>query len=327
MLGGTAGDVQGVVLAHRSLVVHLLDPVGAGPGTVHDRLVQLGGELRGEVHLGQAGVLAGQVVKLHVFLRVHHVGHLGQVLGAVEAVVGDDHSAFLTLLGGDEHDTVRGAGAVDGGGSRILQDVDGLDVVRVEGVDVTAGHAVDHVQRLGIADGAQTADVHLVAAARLAGILGDRDTRALALQGGEGGGGVEFREIVTLHLDRGSGEEFLLLDTVTDDHRLVQLVQVGIQDDVHGRTAVDSDLPAHIAEEIHGEDAVRGSLERERTIQVGGGPHGRSLDDDRCERNGVAVRTVSDGSRHGLVLRAGAQREESGRKGKEEFVKFHRLMS
>ena len=323
VLGGTAGHVQGVVLAHRALVVHFLHPVGSLPGTVRDGLVQLGGQLGGEVHLGQAAVLAGQVVELDVLLRVHHVGQLGQVLGAVEAVIGDDHAAFLALLGGHEHDAVRGAGAVDGGRRGVLQDVDGLDVVRVQGVDVAAGHAVDDIQRLGIADGADTADVHLVPAARLAGILGDGDTRALALEGAEGGGGVQSGEVVTLDLDGRTGEELLLLDAVADDHGLVQLVEVGIQDDVHDGAGADGDFLADIADDFHGEDAVGRRRNRVLSVKVGRRPVGGSLDDDRCERDGVAVLTVCDGARHGPVLRAGAQREQAYREGQEEFVKFH----
>ena len=115
VLGGTAGHVQGMVLAHRALVVHLLHPVGSLPGTVRDGLVQFGGQFGGEVHLGQAAVLAGQVVELDVLLRVHHIGQFGKILGAVEAVIGDDDTAFLALFRGNEHDAVCGTGAVDGG--------------------------------------------------------------------------------------------------------------------------------------------------------------------------------------------------------------------
>ena len=44
VLGGSAGDVQGVVLGEGTLVVHLLDPVGSLPAAVHYGLVEFGGE-------------------------------------------------------------------------------------------------------------------------------------------------------------------------------------------------------------------------------------------------------------------------------------------
>ena len=324
MVGRAAGEIDGVVHRGRALVVRFLHPVGTLPGTVLDGLVQAGRQDARPVGQGDTLVLEHQVQSVHVLLRIQEVGHLGDVLLTVVSVVGKDRTAFLTLLGGHEDNAVRSTRTVDGGGGGVLEDVDGLDVGGVQGAQAAARDAVDDVQRLGIADGAHTADVHLEALARLTGTLGDGDARALALESAEGRGGVEFREVVALHLDRGPGEELLLLDTVTDDHRLGQLVQVGFQDDVHDGTAVDGDFLAGVAEDFHGEDAVGRSLHRVLAVDVGRGPVGRSLDDDRGERDGFAVLAVSDGSRDGLVLRAGSQREKPDRKGQKEFGEFHR---
>ena len=41
-------------------------------------------------------------------------------------------SAFLSRLGGHDNDTVSGTGTVDGSGSRIFQDLHGLDIRRVQ---------------------------------------------------------------------------------------------------------------------------------------------------------------------------------------------------
>ena len=231
-----------MVLGERTLVVHLLDPVGPFPGPVHDGLVQFGRKDGCEVDFGQAGVFAGQVVQFHVFLGIHHVGHLGDVLAADVAVIRERGAAFLALFGGDQHDTVRSTGTVDGGRGGVLQNVDGFDIVGVQGIDVTAGHAVDDVERLGVTDSADTTDIDFVSTSRLTGALGDGDTRALALEGGDRGGRAEFGEFVTLYLDGRAGDEFLLLDTVTDDDRLVQLVEFRIERDIDRSTALNGNL-------------------------------------------------------------------------------------
>ena len=300
-----------MVLCHRALVVHLLHPVGALPGTIRDGAVEIGRQHGGEIHLGNAGILAGEVVELHVLFGVDHVGHLGDVLAAIETVIGDDHASFLALFRGHEHDTVGGTCTVDGGGSSILENVDGLDVVGVENVDVTTGHTVDDIQRFGVTDRTDTADVDLVAAARLAGVLGDGNARALALQGAEGGRRVEPGQLIALHLHRRTGDEFFLLYTVTDDDGFAEHVEIRIQHDVQGAAVVDCDLSLLVAEAGHGEDGVGRCLDGIAAFRVGSSPDRHPFDDDRCKRNRVSIAPVRNRSFHGHVLCIDVQCEEN----------------
>ena len=201
----------------------LFQPVGTVPGTGLNLRVLLGNEGR-PVILGSALGVIGQVVDFHVLLGVQRSDAVGvRVLPAIVTVEGYADLAGLTLLGGHEDDAVRGAGAVDGAGSRVLQDVDGFDIVRGKGSDVTARDAVDDIQRGRGTDGAHTADGHLVAFARLTGVLDDGHAGGLALQGAEGIDRVDRGEFLAGDIDGGAGDEALALRTVTDDDRLVQL--------------------------------------------------------------------------------------------------------
>ena len=74
---------------------------------------------------------------------------------------------LAAVLGRDQDDTVRGTCTVDSGRTGILQDVDRLDIVRVEVVHtacVRLGYTVDDYQRGVVTHGVHTADrdVHLV---------------------------------------------------------------------------------------------------------------------------------------------------------------------
>ena len=72
-------------------------------------------------------------------------------LGRVAVVQGD--AAFSAFLGGDDHDAVRGGGAVEGCGGRAGEDGDALDVVRVDlaqRVTGLAGTCVDAFRLVGL---------------------------------------------------------------------------------------------------------------------------------------------------------------------------------
>ncbi len=47
--------------------------------------------------------------------------------------------AFLALLGGDEDDSVCGAGTIDSAGRCILQDLDAFDIIRIKVIDAASG--------------------------------------------------------------------------------------------------------------------------------------------------------------------------------------------
>ncbi|CCY37512.1 unknown [Alistipes sp. CAG:831] len=58
------------------------------------------------------------------------------------------YAAFLTFLGSDDNDTVGTTGTVQGSGRCVLQHGHRLDILRVDGVDITViGDTVNHIQR------------------------------------------------------------------------------------------------------------------------------------------------------------------------------------
>ena len=217
-----AEDVDGLVVDRGVVDRGLLEPVGTVPGTVLDLCVLLGDEFR-PVILGGTLDVVGLVVDFHVLLGIQRRDPVGvRILPAVVGIHGHADLAGLALLGGHEDDAVRGASAVDGAGSRILEDVDGLDVVRGEGLDAAARNTVNDVQRRRGTGGTHTADGHLVAFARLTGVLDDGHAGGLALQGAEGIDRIHGGEFVAGDIDGGTGDEALALRTITDDDRLVQ---------------------------------------------------------------------------------------------------------
>ena len=124
---GTGGCVE-LILLQAAHAGQFLDPVG-------HRLV---GRARIVVVVDvAAGVGVGHFVEVIQLLAGHHAEVIVVGEGAdTEFRTGAERSlAGFTALGGHQDDAVRSAGTVDGGGSRVLQDGQALDIVRVDGGD------------------------------------------------------------------------------------------------------------------------------------------------------------------------------------------------
>ena len=238
-----AGDID-VMLDDGGVLVedgaHPIGPFPEGIGVVVD-----GGVARVELALvHHDGILGG----------VEHGGLAPGILHAVGEVVVDDGLAFGAGLGGHEDHAVGRAGAIDGGGSGVLEDVDALDVAGVDVVDAAGRHPVHDVERGRVVDGADTADDDRGAGARGAGVLGDLDT---------GGHALEHVVHPVLGLDlqvigghRGDGGRHhgLFLDTVADDHGFLEHLGVILEDDLHILCSVVDDYLGDIADagNLHG---------------------------------------------------------------------------
>ena len=120
-------------------------PIGVGRGVLVEVVV-----LIREIGQVVAGVGPGRLGQAPPLFRIEELDergfvHLGDAVfhrgGDVELAVA------LPLLGRDQDDAVRSVGAVNGGGGGILEDGDGLDVVRVD-----EGHRTDGIG--GPVDGA-----------------------------------------------------------------------------------------------------------------------------------------------------------------------------
>ena len=164
----------------------------------------------------------GFVLKFHEACRAHLLGMAGTGQHGEASVVVYAHLAFLGALGGDEDHTCACTGAVDGGGCSVFQDGDVLDGVNIHIVNGAHGHAVNDDQRVGIADGGDTAHADGSAGTRQAAGSGDLHARHGALEGLAEAYALDGGEFAAVHGCYGSGEIFLLNCTVTDDHNLVQ---------------------------------------------------------------------------------------------------------
>ena len=297
---------EGVVVrvAH---AVEDVGPVGVGhavPGAVGDEL--LGGAEQ-----------AGGVLPVDVLLRVHDLGMVAEAVDGELIIIEDGTVLALgAALGGDEHDTVAGLRAVDGGGGGVLQDFHGLDHRRIEVVDVLNLQAVHDEERAeaGAAVGGDTADADRGTLARGAGSVEDLDAGSLALEGGGGVGGGTVSQVGGLDGCHGSREVALLLDAVADDDRLFQHLGIVFEDDVEGGLVAHHDRLALVADTLDGDGGAGGDVQRERTVDVGSRTDLRVAHDhdggaDDRQSAGVNDRTA-DGAGLCECLRASAQGEE-----------------
>ena len=285
----TDAAVEGdVAVVGRGDLVDLLLPVGIGEDAGHAE-VGLGGGVGTVEAADQVGDALG----------VKHLLVLGDGVDGSREVDGHlrQRAAGLgTLLRGDHDDAVGGAGTVDGGRGRVLQDGEALDVFRVDGRervghagDAVVGHrqAVDHVQRrVGGVDGGAAADADGRAGTRHTVTGGDHDARALAAEEVGRGGDDALVDLIGLDRGDGTGEVALLHGAVADDHDLVQEMGVLCEGDRRGhfrgledlgRIADAADLDQGIAaRNVEHEVAVnaRGRAVRRALLHDGGPDHG-----------------------------------------------------
>ena len=148
-----ARDVDVDALVERVVLVEPIHPVDVGVQvgvrTVAERLDVL---LRVEVVSGR------RIVHLGELDGVDHVGNLGRLHHAGLELDVDLRLAYDASAGGDQHDAVGAAYAVDGGRRGVLEDRELLDVLDVHQVEV-ALDAVDQHQRRGASgEGADAAN-------------------------------------------------------------------------------------------------------------------------------------------------------------------------
>ena len=247
-----SGRADGAV-GHQGLVV-----AGRGPLAVF--LQPGGGELHRLVDRGRVAALVvvpGVIEVLRPDITVgDDVRHRGRGLEGEVRLVIDRRRPLLRVLGRDEHDAVRGAGTVDGRGRGVLEDGHALDVVRVQEARV-AFDTVDQDQRAAaLADGGLTADVEGRGGIRTAVGELEVQVRDAALQ--------HLRQVrvrtsvegVRTHLVHGAGEVRLLLRSVTDHHRFIQHLGVGIEDDVDPHAALDRDGDRLEADALEGQVGI-----------------------------------------------------------------------
>ena len=147
-----------------------------------------------------------------------------------------------TFLCRDEDDTVGAARAINSRSRTVFQNVERLDVVRVDVRQVTTRHTVDDNQRTrtGSTRGHATdLDARLVV--RVTGSrVGDAHAGHLALDHHRRVNAGHSCKILGRDMRDGRGQLLLVHRTITDDHHLVELVALLTHRHVDGCAAVDS---------------------------------------------------------------------------------------
>ena len=313
-LHGAAHHAEFVVAHHAGAVEEVL-PVGVEGFVLEAHLV---------------GELAGGLAQRDVVRGVHH-----RVFdGVLEAdVVVEAHLRSLAghaLVRRDEDDAVGAAGAVDGGGGGILEDVHALDVARGDvGEGPHERHAVQHDERVvGGGQGAVAADADFHARARTGRGLGHLHAGHAAVQrAGEVAGG-DFAEALAAHRGDGAGHIRLAGRTVADDHDGIQGLGVIGHDDIDPRAPLHGYALGRISHARDFEGRGRADLEGIGPVDTGDGADRGVQDHHGSSDDGLATR-VRDRAADGDVLREG---EERGRQGQgcdcERFleVKLHSVL-
>ena len=344
---------EGQVVPAHVVVVDDAPGLGDGGGDVGLAAVGAGGQGEGVllVHAGLeevARVVGGRGVQLRAPAVIGTGG--GRTVGVLElrhhiragedrrVRIVDVQAVFLALLGGDDDDAVRGAGAVQGRRGRTGENGDGLDVILVQGAhDVTglagAGigsfrvraaqrlhrNAVDHIQRIVVVgDGLGTTHDDTGSSAHARGGLVDGHARHLAVQAVDEG--THRAHALQLGLLDIVGEGFLLLpDAHGRDHRRVERDVVRCQGDIDDRTASDR-LDGILLADVGEAQGLRRGRDGDgiTTVQVGDGSRRCIPLHDDAGADERFTKVIRDGTRDGPVLgpyaSAGDEQSQQDRK-------------
>ena len=116
------------------------------------------------------GILASLTQIVAILVSVHYIIYIARNLvnTKVTGVVHLQRLVFLTILGSDNNDTIRSTGTIDGTRRSILQNLDGLDIIRREVTDSgTHWHTIDDIKRSCATERTDTTNSHTRICTRL----------------------------------------------------------------------------------------------------------------------------------------------------------------
>ncbi len=284
------------------------------------------------------------VVVLGELAQVHHIDAAVLAGHGHHTVIGELGVSGLTVLGGNEDDTVGTLGTIDSGSRGILEDFHAHNIGRVNGgqrgdgghttitqsitetevgTGITAtlnNHAVNHIQRFGVG-------VHRGLATNADGGAGTRSTGRLhggntggaSLQGLVQVGDDGALQVFFLHRDGSAGEVTPFHSTVTHDDNFVEEFGILFQEDVDDRLTAHNDLLVCIADGREHERSA--GLHRDHVVSI----HvcddtivGALLHDTDSDRRSLVVRNLT---RHLVLCEQGGGGEECQHEG-HKFL-FH----
>ena len=243
------------------------------------------------------GALLGIETVLEELLLVgDELGHTGPVRNAVAGVEAHLRCLAGCILSGDDDNTVSSTGTVDGGSGSILQDVNALDVGRVDGVDGAIGNdtvhneqrLVDALSRGGYTtatrNGVLTTDGHrgrvIAACSGCRSIAETGDAAGQCRQGIRVREGSDVLVVGVIETGDGAGDITLTGGTVTHNYYVVQEQGVLFENDFDVLLTADSNFYCLVA---NGRDDQGGAIrdaDAENTIQISCYSGGRALDQD-----------------------------------------------
>ena len=223
------------------LVADSLYPVGSFVRTIHIRVVEIFAHNALPIVATFTTVETHLIHYLHILFGSKHLRHSIYVSPTYVAIVRYLDLTLLTLLGCYQDNTIGSGRTIDGTRCGILQDVNTLDVGRVQVVDITC-YTINNIKRSCVAVGTGTTDRNLKAITRLTGSRLNVNTRSLALQGAEHLCGIHLLNIITLYLNGRTGNELFLLDTITYNNDFIKSLVVSLHCDFETRLVTHSNF-------------------------------------------------------------------------------------
>ena len=249
------------------LVADSLYPVGSFVRTIHIRVVEVFAHNALPIVATFTTVETHLIHYLHILLGIQHLWHAIYVSPTYVGIVRYLDLTLFTLLGSYKDNTIGCSRTVNGTGCGILQNVDTLDVGRVQVVDITC-YTINNIKRSCVAVGTGTTDRNLKAITRLTGSRLNVYTRSLALQGAQHLSSIHLLNIITLHLDGRTGNELLLLNTITYDNNFFESLVVCLHCDVKIRLITYNDFLLLVTDISNNNSSTRLHVQDEVTIQV-----------------------------------------------------------
>ena len=187
-------------------------------------------------------------------------------------------NAYLTLstfLGGDDDNTIGSTATIDTCGCRILEHLDGLDVVRVQLVHTRLGrHTVDDIQRVVVVERTHTTYSHR-GSTRGSTVGCDVHARHLALQGFHRVVLLLFLQVFGTDSTNGTRQVRLALSGITRHNHFFQHLVVLLEHDIHTHSCLHTlRHKPHVGDTQY---RTRSNGQLEITIKIGDGAIRRSF--------------------------------------------------
>ena len=181
---------------------------------------------------------------IHKFITTQHIYHLRTGLQTVGGIEVHLYSTLLSLLGGNDNDTVRCTGTIDGCRRSILQYSHALDIRRVDHAEEVAAvtrdttllqwHAIEHDKR--VVAGVQRCTTTHTDGTTCWGrttVGHDLYTRNLTIDQLLRRRNETLVEVLSLHRSHGTRQVALARSTITDDHDIGKRLAIRFEIHLH----------------------------------------------------------------------------------------------